>query len=520
MSGASSNAAGWFTQLEPASGLGLAAAPDEVRLNEIVERWQGDSTAVTRGRPVLIGYPHDEGVRRNGGRGGAALAPREIRRWLYRLTAWDPQHGIDLTLRAPLDAGDIRQADSMEQIQKSLGEVVGEVLRRNAVPVVLGGGHETAYGHYLGYVAAQQPVTIINLDAHLDVRPLLEGKGHSGSPFRQALEHPAQPLPGNRYICLGAQPQASFQKHVEYARQRGCIVRWRDEVAPALSEHFAGELDRTADGARQDLCIHRCGRRLGGGCPRRERAQPGRDLGRGDCALRGWRDSAPRCRAWTWSKSTRSSIATTRAALGRSGYLAFPRRPRVPAPRALAPPVGGTRDVRTSAPLRFRPLFIRTWCPCRAKRTPFDSFLILCGMQRSGKRNAGQRRLSIKARILRLLRFSVCRPVQSDHFWYRKCSLSGGTVRRDEASGLQVYNATVDCSVVSLRRAGAMLVLSRKLGEKIQISENITITVLEIDRGKIRLGIDAPRSVTVLRQELANQSLSRQSQQDPMLVGK
>jgi formiminoglutamase len=246
MSGASSNAAGWFTQLEPAPGLGSAPRPEEVRLNEIVERWQGDSTAVTRGRPVLIGYPHDEGVRRNGGRGGAALAPREIRRWLYRLTAWDPQHGINLTLRAPLDAGDIRQADSMEQIQQSLGEVVGEVLRRNAVPVVLGGGHETAYGHYLGYVAAQRPVTIINLDAHIDVRPLLDGKGHSGSPFRQALEHPALPLPGNRYVCLGAQPQASFQKHVEYARQRGCIVRWRDEVAPALSEHLAGELDRIA----------------------------------------------------------------------------------------------------------------------------------------------------------------------------------------------------------------------------------------------------------------------------------
>ena len=65
-----------------------------------------------------------------------------------------------------------------------------------------------------------------------------------------------------------------------------------------------------------------------------------------------------------------------------------------------------------------------------------------------------------------------------------------------------------------------MLVLSRKLGEKIQISENITITVLEIDRGKIRLGIDAPRSVTVLRQELANQPLPRQSPQDPILVGK
>ena len=47
-----------------------------------------------------------------------------------------------------------------------------------------------------------------------------------------------------------------------------------------------------------------------------------------------------------------------------------------------------------------------------------------------------------------------------------------------------------------------MLVLSRKLGEKIYIGENICITVLDIDRGKIRLGIEAPKGVQILRQEL------------------
>src|SRR5688572_2091924 len=47
-----------------------------------------------------------------------------------------------------------------------------------------------------------------------------------------------------------------------------------------------------------------------------------------------------------------------------------------------------------------------------------------------------------------------------------------------------------------------MLVLSRKLGEKIYISENICITVVDIDRGKIRLGIEAPRNVPIFRQEL------------------
>lgn len=50
-----------------------------------------------------------------------------------------------------------------------------------------------------------------------------------------------------------------------------------------------------------------------------------------------------------------------------------------------------------------------------------------------------------------------------------------------------------------------MLVLSRKLGEKILIGDNISITVVDIDRGKIRLGIEAPRSVPVFRQELLPQ---------------
>jgi len=47
-----------------------------------------------------------------------------------------------------------------------------------------------------------------------------------------------------------------------------------------------------------------------------------------------------------------------------------------------------------------------------------------------------------------------------------------------------------------------MLVLSRKLGEKIYIGESICITVVDIDRGKISLGIEAPRDVPIYREEL------------------
>jgi carbon storage regulator len=53
-----------------------------------------------------------------------------------------------------------------------------------------------------------------------------------------------------------------------------------------------------------------------------------------------------------------------------------------------------------------------------------------------------------------------------------------------------------------LKEGSEMLVLSRKLGEKIYISDNICITIVDIDRGKIRLGIEAPRDVPIFRQEL------------------
>lgn len=48
-----------------------------------------------------------------------------------------------------------------------------------------------------------------------------------------------------------------------------------------------------------------------------------------------------------------------------------------------------------------------------------------------------------------------------------------------------------------------MLVLSRKLGERIVIEPGIEIAVVEIRGGKVRLGIEAPRDVSIRRMELA-----------------
>ena len=51
-----------------------------------------------------------------------------------------------------------------------------------------------------------------------------------------------------------------------------------------------------------------------------------------------------------------------------------------------------------------------------------------------------------------------------------------------------------------------MLCLSRKLGEKIVIGENIILIVLAIERGRIRLGIEAPDDVHIMRHELRGKS--------------
>jgi carbon storage regulator len=47
-----------------------------------------------------------------------------------------------------------------------------------------------------------------------------------------------------------------------------------------------------------------------------------------------------------------------------------------------------------------------------------------------------------------------------------------------------------------------MLLLTRKINERIMIGDDIIVTIADIDNGKVRIGIDAPRDVKVHRQEI------------------
>ena len=142
-------------------------------------------------------------------------------------------------LARTLDLGDVEVSGEVAEDQERLAEALEPHLAAGRPCVVLGGGHETAYGHFLGHVRAGLEPRVLNLDAHPDVRPLRDGRGHSGSPFRQMLEHPSGACRGCRVV--GLQPASTARSHLHWLDEAGGSWRWRAAVdASALEEEMDG----------------------------------------------------------------------------------------------------------------------------------------------------------------------------------------------------------------------------------------------------------------------------------------
>lgn len=212
-------------------------APDDPRLGH----WLAAQQEADGARVVLIGFPSDEGVRRNGGRPGAAQAPDAIRRALYALTPDAEHERFARLLDHTADLGDVPVTGDVEADQERLGDVLAPFLADEVVPIVLGGGHETTYGHFLGYIGARRDMEILNWDAHADVRPIGDG-AHSGSPFRQALEHPSGRC--TRYTVAGLQPHRTARAHVEWIDQHGGRIVWQRSLNEQRVRSIGADLTR------------------------------------------------------------------------------------------------------------------------------------------------------------------------------------------------------------------------------------------------------------------------------------
>ena len=213
------------------------SAGDTRRLHQLVQAF----TPQVQEGSALIGFACDEGVRRNHGRIGAAQGPDAIRRMLANL----PAHGIT----ALCDAGDITCTDgNLEQAQQRLAALIADVKAQGIMPLVMGGGHEVAYGTFLGIARhlgkamAQRRLLIINFDAHFDLR---EGEhSTSGTPFRQIAQWCDWADVGFNYLCYGISQLGNTPALFQRAAQLQVAYMTDSEVANADSQQINADLQQ------------------------------------------------------------------------------------------------------------------------------------------------------------------------------------------------------------------------------------------------------------------------------------
>ncbi|EJL65743.1 formimidoylglutamase [Flavobacterium sp. CF136] len=152
---------------------------------------------------VLLGIPEDIGVRANYGRPGTASAWESAIKSIANIQHNRFSKGSQIIVLGHinvseemrdvenLDFNDIddrsKLSQLVEKIDKEVSHIIFTIIKAGKTPIIIGGGHNNAYGNIKGSALAQgKPVNAINFDAHSDFR-ILEGR-HSGNGFSYAYE--------------------------------------------------------------------------------------------------------------------------------------------------------------------------------------------------------------------------------------------------------------------------------------------------------------------------------------------
>lgn len=182
---------------------------NDVRLGEIVSTKRKD---YARSEIVILGCPQDEGVRRNGGRTGAAEAPDAIRRQFYKLTNF----GIGAKI---FDSGDTIIEKTLEETHEIHTRIVERILLDGKKIVVLGGGNDVSYadGRAMSKAFGAENWLGFNIDAHFDVRA--DSPPNSGTPYRQLLEENL--IKPQNFYEIAWQRQANSPVYFDYLKDKG-----------------------------------------------------------------------------------------------------------------------------------------------------------------------------------------------------------------------------------------------------------------------------------------------------------
>ncbi|MGK5507736.1 formimidoylglutamase [Brevibacillus formosus] len=221
------------------------------RYHQIVEIKDLDTLQAAKDRTVaIIGFECEEGVRRNQGRLGAAKAPNAIRQALASLP-WKVEEGKRI-----VDVGNVAcPNEELEAAQEELGNAVSAIFSKSMTPIILGGGHETLYGHYVGvrkHIGKEASLGIINIDAHFDLRSY-EVQPSSGTMFRQILEHDKN----SSYFVLGIQRFGNTQELFEKADELGVHYVYEEEMTDSRMDEinlFVSEFIEKHDHIMLTLC--------------------------------------------------------------------------------------------------------------------------------------------------------------------------------------------------------------------------------------------------------------------------
>ncbi|MDP4220745.1 MAG: formimidoylglutamase [Bacteroidota bacterium] len=199
-------------------------------------------TNLEKASVVLIGVPTDEGILRNGGRVGAAQAPDDIRRQLGKLTPFSSIGSFEKLLIA--DHGNL-SGSSLEEIHSKAKDAISKLIASGKIVIALGGGHDVTYPLASGFHEGigKKDFSLINIDAHLDVREKKNGLHHSGSSFRLLIEESI--LKGKNFTEFGIQQFAYSDNHLQWALGQGAKVVFHDDLYEKhVSREFASYLSK------------------------------------------------------------------------------------------------------------------------------------------------------------------------------------------------------------------------------------------------------------------------------------